>query len=488
MAWTNLPTDYEDAAWEGSRKFLMTENNDGTVSFEDRTDYTQIAKSYRSANDVNSTNDAINTIMGIFEGAYKLNEPTNVTIIGGNKSAYLTWTDPENSVRTEDNTVSAQWFGTLVLRKIGEAPNGYDDPDATVVVNEKMRNQYKDTPLTDLGLTNGIEYYYGIYPYTKEKKYTDSYVTSVLVTGIPVAYNATISVTTKPNATVSAISSSETLQATADSNGTCTLSTSYLDKYQLSASLDDWSSNKKNILITTSSNIYNVSLLDTYVFSWIKIKDDLRNGNIDNYSVGDTFSVEVAGDDTYDFVIVAKNHDLPNQLIFGLKANGLRTRRTVNSNIHYKTDPNLSSGESALYTWLNSGFYNLLPEDLKSVISERTMQVSVGEYTQGNLKYITKKIWLPRTYEYTGGGEPSSEQNVDRIHQFEYYKTPPKYIADSDKDGTIASIYTKFINGNNGAYYQLYPVAIFRGSNWHYSLEVIDVGKNICPHFQITAD
>lgn len=63
MSWTNLPTNYTDAIWEGNRKFTMTENADDTVSFTDVTEYTQYQNSFFGANDANQMNGAINDIM-----------------------------------------------------------------------------------------------------------------------------------------------------------------------------------------------------------------------------------------------------------------------------------------------------------------------------------------------------------------------------------------------------------------------------------------
>ncbi len=61
--WTNLPTDYQDASWEGRRKFTMIENQDGTVSFEDETEYVHYEDSFFGANDANQMNEAINNLM-----------------------------------------------------------------------------------------------------------------------------------------------------------------------------------------------------------------------------------------------------------------------------------------------------------------------------------------------------------------------------------------------------------------------------------------
>lgn len=62
MAWTNLPTDYQDAVWNGNRKYKMINNSDGTVSFEDVTKYSQKENSFFGANEANAMNAGMNEL------------------------------------------------------------------------------------------------------------------------------------------------------------------------------------------------------------------------------------------------------------------------------------------------------------------------------------------------------------------------------------------------------------------------------------------
>ena len=64
MAWTNLPTDYKDAVWNGNRKYRQINNSDGTVSFEDVTEYTQKENSFFGAAEANQMNAAMNELAG----------------------------------------------------------------------------------------------------------------------------------------------------------------------------------------------------------------------------------------------------------------------------------------------------------------------------------------------------------------------------------------------------------------------------------------
>ena len=58
-----LKTDYKDAMYDGARKYKITSNADGTSGITDETVYTQEGDPF-GANDINSTNKAINRING----------------------------------------------------------------------------------------------------------------------------------------------------------------------------------------------------------------------------------------------------------------------------------------------------------------------------------------------------------------------------------------------------------------------------------------
>lgn len=70
----NLKTNYKDDVLDTSknekRKFRMIQNEDGTVSFEDVTEYTQIGDTFGAA-DVNMTNEEINALNEGSGCAYK---------------------------------------------------------------------------------------------------------------------------------------------------------------------------------------------------------------------------------------------------------------------------------------------------------------------------------------------------------------------------------------------------------------------------------
>lgn len=74
MAWQMLPTDYTDAVWAGLKRYTEITNDDGTVSFQDVTQYSNRDNSFFGAQDANRMNEALNTIMSMVESGTDLYE------------------------------------------------------------------------------------------------------------------------------------------------------------------------------------------------------------------------------------------------------------------------------------------------------------------------------------------------------------------------------------------------------------------------------
>lgn len=62
----SLKTDYMDAMFDGQRRYRLIPNEDGTYSLPDTTTYTQQGDKF-GANDINSTNAAINRLGHVTE-------------------------------------------------------------------------------------------------------------------------------------------------------------------------------------------------------------------------------------------------------------------------------------------------------------------------------------------------------------------------------------------------------------------------------------
>lgn len=129
---------------------------------------------------MNRDGEVLSSVNIISGAGIKLAEPTAVSAVNNDESVKLTWTDPSDV--TVSGATVAKWDGTVVVRKAGSAPTNKND--GVIVVDSKTRNQYKTTPFTDSGLSNGTTYYYGFFPYTEQGNYTTTKVVSVNVAAI----------------------------------------------------------------------------------------------------------------------------------------------------------------------------------------------------------------------------------------------------------------------------------------------------------------
>lgn len=72
MAFELLPVNYTDAVWSGLKRYNLINNEDGTVSFQDVTAYSNKESSFFGAKDANRMNEALNTIMSMVENGTDL--------------------------------------------------------------------------------------------------------------------------------------------------------------------------------------------------------------------------------------------------------------------------------------------------------------------------------------------------------------------------------------------------------------------------------
>lgn len=86
MNWSRLPTDYTDAVWDGKKKYNLIQNDDGTISLEDVTNYTNLEKSFFGAKDANQMNAAINAIMTMnVDQVSKIDQKDTLYLSDGNE-------------------------------------------------------------------------------------------------------------------------------------------------------------------------------------------------------------------------------------------------------------------------------------------------------------------------------------------------------------------------------------------------------------------
>ena len=102
-----LRTDYTDAVWSGNKKYKMIYNTDGTVSFEDVTEYTSKENSFFGAKDANEINDTLNNYKSLTDQNTSDIAVINEHISGGDLDA-TTWGGLTQDTDTV-HTSSATW-------------------------------------------------------------------------------------------------------------------------------------------------------------------------------------------------------------------------------------------------------------------------------------------------------------------------------------------------------------------------------------------
>ena len=70
-----LKTDYKDDVFSGNRKYNMITNDDGTISFEDVTEYEQTGDTY-GAGQINNVNNTVNSLFNFMEATLKAGKTT----------------------------------------------------------------------------------------------------------------------------------------------------------------------------------------------------------------------------------------------------------------------------------------------------------------------------------------------------------------------------------------------------------------------------
>lgn len=130
-----------------------------------------------------SGNTILSTVIiegGSGGGGFKLAKPENISLQNADESVIIEWTDPPDLVI--NGATQAEWAGTLIVRKAGSAPGSRTD--GVVVLDSKTRDAHKINGFTDNNLTNGVEYFYGVFPYTKDSVYTYGATQSITPTAI----------------------------------------------------------------------------------------------------------------------------------------------------------------------------------------------------------------------------------------------------------------------------------------------------------------
>jgi hypothetical protein len=141
MAKANLPVNFKDDILKGNmngkRRFNMIQNSDGTVSFEDVTEYTQVGSTFGAAQ-INATNEAVNNAADaskIIDSLETIKANTQSGYIAGalavkalnsNLGAKLLWTNDNPSSNFPGQTITLDlnnYDGVIIEFNVAKSVN-----------------------------------------------------------------------------------------------------------------------------------------------------------------------------------------------------------------------------------------------------------------------------------------------------------------------------------------------------------------------------
>lgn len=96
-----------------------------------------------------------------------LNKTPKINITSTDKEIKIRWVDAKDIIINDDNII--KWIGTILVKKTGSPPLSYDDGE--ILIDNKVRDKYKDNPYIDTNVNEDIEYYYGVFPYDENGNY-----------------------------------------------------------------------------------------------------------------------------------------------------------------------------------------------------------------------------------------------------------------------------------------------------------------------------
>lgn len=137
MSWEKLKTEYKDIVWRGLKKYNQINNDDGTVSFEDRTEYTYKDESFFGAKDANKMNEAMNYIMAKLENGTNLYSEF-LDFFNSQKALFLNSKDGVLSELNETSKNQLQSFLYFIeesRKKVSDTTNNFNDSSLEEIQN-----------------------------------------------------------------------------------------------------------------------------------------------------------------------------------------------------------------------------------------------------------------------------------------------------------------------------------------------------------------
>ena len=161
--------------------------------------------------------------------------------------------------------------------------------------------------------------------------------------------------------------------------------------------------------------------------SWATIAANVRDGNIDQYDVGDTKEVNLGSLGTFDVRVSNKSECTNGETSETACGFVVEFVDTVAVKAFNSADTNVGGWKNSyLHTYVNNDIYNALPSDLQNVIA--TTKVTSGHgSTSGETNFETQdKLYLLSSEEIWGNFASSTYAKYDTAvgtsRQLDYYK------------------------------------------------------------------
>ena len=231
--------------------------------------------------------------------------------------------------------------------------------------------------------------------------------------------------------------------------------------------------------------------------SWETIITNLRNGYIDEYSLGDTKEIDLGSYGKH--ILRIANMSTPSECEtkgfsqsacgFVLEFADIITEHNMNPSGEYKGTTYQYGWNkdgwpvSEMYTFVNNDIYNLLPSNLKNIIID-TMVVS-GHGKNDTKNFVsTDKLYLLAPKEIFSNFSVSFDTAKDLTRTLDYYMnlgvTTSNKNAAIKKNETSASYWWLRTSYSNN-YYGFYSIYSNGNVNWYYAHRTIGVS----PAFRI---
>ena len=219
--------------------------------------------------------------------------------------------------------------------------------------------------------------------------------------------------------------------------------------------------------------------------SWETIVTLVQEGEIGNYNVGDTKTVDLGTYGTHTLRIA--NTSTPSECStsgFSQTACGFVLEFADIITTHNMNDTATNVGgwpASSMYTFVNNDIYNAIPSEIKNAIIDTTV-VSGHGVTGGETNFTsTDKLYLLSTAEVWAQGSSNTisyDTARDNTRQLDYYKnlgvTTNNYSGAIKKNGTSAFSWwlRAALSGNYGYFYIVYSNGAWTNYSANYSYGV----------------